>query len=106
MNHGAINFGPFGPSLRVIDVLDVVREFISGNLDHIQLSNEKSFYEASTLALDSSLSRTTLNYSPKFTQRESILMTLNWWKKLNEGDSIRSACNEDINEVIRRLNEK
>jgi CDP-glucose 4,6-dehydratase len=105
-NHDALNFGPSGSSLRVIDVLEIARGFKSANLENIELLQEKSLYEANSLSLDFSLSHATLKWNPRFTQPEAILMTLNWWKKLDEGVSTRSACNEDINEMIRRLDEK
>jgi CDP-glucose 4,6-dehydratase len=106
INLDRINFGPPGPSLRVIDVLVMAQEFNLRNIGHIQLSHDKNFHEANTLSLDSSLSRTTLKFSPKFSQREAIFMTFNWWKRLIDGESIQSACNKDINEVIRGLDEK
>jgi CDP-glucose 4,6-dehydratase len=102
----AVNFGPIDPSLRVIDVLELARESKFGNMNHIRLLNEIGTHEATSLSLDSSFSRTTLKYTSMFSQQEAIFMTLNWWNILTEGSTIQFACNADINEAIRRLNEE
>ena len=44
----------------------------------IEFVSEKH-YESKFLSLDSSLSNTFLNWSPKFSQIESIEVTMQWW---------------------------
>ena len=79
----ALNFGPAGKSLSVEEVLRIgTSEWDGRELDKFDSQSifTSSNVEASTLALDSSLAKELLGWSPNWSQEEAIKSTISWWK--------------------------
>ena len=79
----ALNFGPTGNSLSVEEVLRIgSNEWDGRKLDIFDSQSifTTSNVEASTLALDSSLSKELLGWSPRWSQEDAIKSTISWWK--------------------------
>jgi len=104
----AYNFGPSEPSLSVEEVLDVCQNTLnnkltinylkSENSGLIQIKNKK---ESDILELDSSLSKSELDWEPVWSQSESIKRTIKWWESVNNSHKTPlEACNFDIQEFL------
>jgi CDP-glucose 4,6-dehydratase len=77
------NFGPSEPALEVSEVISVVQEFWK-DVEIEIVEPEKDAHESKLLDLDSNHARTNLLWSPKYSQREAIRETLNWWDQVLE----------------------
>ena len=96
----ALNFGPFESSLKVGEILKVAQE-VFGNRFQFSIKDFEETIEASTLELDASLARTELGWNPRWTQKQAILDTFLWWKKVIENGSYSNvACREDIDFLL------
>ena len=87
----ALNFGPTEKSLTVGEVAKIASE-AWGSQNNIEYRNEKSKFESQSLDLDSTLALPSLNWTPKWTQNESVLSTINWWKKVLIGKQTPLEC--------------
>lgn len=91
-----LNFGPTEKSLTVGEVAKIAIE-AWGSQSNIEYRNDKSNFESQNLDLDSKQALTSLNWSPKWTQKESVTLTVNWWKKvLIDKQSPLECCLDDI----------
>jgi CDP-glucose 4,6-dehydratase len=75
------NFGPSEPALEVSEVVKEVQE-IWNDVDIEIVETEENAYESKLLDLDSDYARTSLSWSPKYSQRQAIRETLNWWDEV------------------------
>ena len=75
------NFGPSEPALEVSEVVKEVQE-IWNDVDIEIVEPEENAYESKLLDLDSDHARTSLSWSPKYSQRQAIRETLNWWDEV------------------------
>ena len=104
----AYNFGPSESSLSVSQVLEVCRaranekikiDFQGLNENHLSKFEIKK--ESEKLDLDSGLAKLELNWTPVWTQTESIHRTLNWWYSINNLElSPMEACMRDVKDFL------
>lgn len=92
----AFNFGPTGPSLCVKEVAEIAKSVWSEKIKY-EITKSNAEIESGKLQLNSNLAKSILNWGPVWSQNDSIIATIKWWKKviLNE-DSALSACLADI----------
>ena len=97
----AFNFGPSGKSLTVREVAELASStwgHVEG-IDFKQTSLEQN-HEAINLSLDSSHARNTLNWNSNWSQPDSVIATVEWWKNVIEGGvSPSQACLKDIDNL-------
>ena len=103
-----VNFSPRGKSLSVAEVIEIATsswEKIKTEISVIKPADAKEYQaESKELNLDSSLAISLLGWGPIYTQQESVLSTVNWWKDfLNNKVSAEELC---ILEIIDFLNRK
>jgi nucleoside-diphosphate-sugar epimerase len=68
----------------------------------VEISNSNLDLEAVSLQLDSSLAKAKLNWAPRWTQDESIVATVRWWRDVHKGElSIKEACDKDLDDLLR-----
>jgi CDP-glucose 4,6-dehydratase len=106
-SYGAFNFGPQGKSLKVQKVLDIaIDKWPKPHCLEIEIVNEIE-YESKFLSLNSSLSNTFLNWSPKYSQIESVEITMEWWKNyLLNGFLPLDLCRKEVHQYLNLLNER
>jgi len=89
------NFGPYNES--VVNVETLVNEIIAnwGEGEYI-IQSDEIFHEAVLLKLDITKSLKYLDWNPKLNFKESIKMTINWYKKFynNEEDMLKFTNNQ------------
>lgn len=79
----AFNFGPDGASLTVGEVAQIAQEQWGTSAGIAIIPNADSdIKEAKSLQLDSTLARTLLSWAPRWSQTESVVSTVQWWKQL------------------------
>lgn len=99
----AMNFGPYGKSLTVRQVVEIV-DATWGTATEIE-SEEPSkshLIEAEKLQLDSSLAQEILGWKPCWTQEESVIATVVWWKEFltDPRRSPITCCHENIDYLL------
>ena len=96
----SMNFSPDGDSLSVEQVSEIACS-TWGDGAKVEISNSNSDLEAVSLQLDSSLAKEKLNWTPRWTQEESILATVRWWREVHKGKlSIKEACENDLDYLL------
>ncbi len=75
----SINFGPTDNSLTVQEVAKISARTWSNSAE-FEVVQEKSDLEAKTLELDSSFARKLLDWKPKWSQEESVIRAVKWWR--------------------------
>jgi CDP-glucose 4,6-dehydratase len=92
----AFNFGPSEDSLSVGKVVEIASKILKVEYDFIDsLSSVK--LESNFLDLDSSLAREKLGWHPTWSQEESVVSTIEWWRKvLVKHEEPHKLCLEDI----------
>ncbi len=90
------NFGPKMDS--VVSVWDVASKLISeyGQGSLIDKSDDNSLHEANLLMLDITKSEMRLGWKPRLDAGECIVMTVDWYKRYNEGD-VYALCVSELN---------
>jgi len=96
-----INFSPRGESLSVAHVVELVKTAWSEIKIEVPRSNAMNStrfqVESKELHLDSSLANNILGWTPTFTQQESIISTVNWWKSyLSNELNAQQLCTIEI----------
>ena len=93
---GAFNFGPQShESLSVYDVVEIARNhFPNSNVDY--MTNSSAHHEAGMLTLETSKAKQLLGVCPRFSTKDCIDRTMNWYIELSRGKSAESLCNYDI----------
>jgi CDP-glucose 4,6-dehydratase len=94
------NFGPLTDSLKVKNAVEIFCEELKIPTD-VTTSDQKdqNKQEAQYLDLDASLAMNELNWSPHFSQNESIIQTAKWWNKvLVEKKNCKDVTNLEIEE--------
>ncbi len=77
----AFNFSPRGSSLSVAEVAQISEE-TWGVGAVVQKSDTTNELEAETLELDSSRASNILKWVPVWTQKDAVIATIEWWKKI------------------------
>lgn len=99
----ALNFGPDSKSLSVREVVEISQKFWP-SLTSVNFSTavKDKKIEAVALQLDSSLARNSLGWKSHWTQDESVALTIRWWDKvLNRSIDPKTACEMDLDELLR-----
>lgn len=92
------NFGPRAESITPVwDVAtDVIKNYGSGKLNDI--SNSNVLHEAKLLMLDISKAKFQLGWEPRMNIHQCIELTVDWYKKYQNVDSIYMLC---LNEIFK-----
>jgi CDP-glucose 4,6-dehydratase len=77
----SINFGPSSESLTVEDVAKIAVETWQGESGY-EVVSENSDLESKTLELDSKFANDLLGWKPVWTQKESVIRAVSWWKEI------------------------
>jgi CDP-glucose 4,6-dehydratase len=95
----AYNFGPLENSMKVRDVVEIAARAWPSRKPVRYLENN-SDSEAVTLDLDSRLATEELGWRPSWTQEESIVSTINWWKSTSQKELTPiEACRVDLKKI-------
>ena len=102
----ALNFGPNSKSISVEEVVTIATNAWPSSVQiNFKENSENSALEASKLELDSTKARQLLDWTPKWSQHESISATVNWWDRvLNNKMSAMESCNLDLNFLLNNDN--
>ncbi len=93
---GAYNFGPNANEVASVrQVVELAREaYGSGNTHYHETVSGP--HEADWLALNTDNARDTLHVVPRWTLREAVTRTMNWYQRQNQGEDARELCKQDI----------
>lgn len=92
------NFGPYKKDIASVkDVLDMAKIIIK-DLEIKYQIKQVGLHEAKLLSLDISKSESILNFKPRWSIKESVKKTIEWYQCLDKGDSALSLCKLDIAE--------
>ena len=102
-DYHSVNFSPRDKSMKVKEVIDIVKICIQ-NWSSFKLEVEfqgesevSSQMESSDLDLDSSFASKLLGWSPVYSQKESIQLTIKWWEEfLVNRSPVAEICNQQI----------
>ncbi len=95
----AYNFGPGESSNK--NVKRLIDEVVKHWPTKINILQEKNpLHEASNLSLVSDKARKYLNWRQKWSFERTVFMTINWYKKVHEGDAASECCINDINSFM------
>jgi len=95
---GSVNFGPDATEFSVKNVVEIATT-IFPDLNNFLLFKEisKDSKESEKLSINSSLGKEKLNWKPRWTSKESIQLTLKWWKEFIESSADPTLlCSRDI----------
>lgn len=96
----AFNFSPSSKSLTVQEVSEIAQK-AWGNQSKLYFSDRKDSRETKSLSLNSANAKKKLNWHSNWTQVESILSTVEWWKAVTKKVlSPSEACIKDISELL------
>ena len=101
-NFASLNFGPVSPSLSVREVVTIAsHKWNSQNPIEYLENSPRVFPEAVSLSLDSYQAKSTLGWTPRWTQEEAVQSTIQWWKQVTENpNKLKEACLADIEKII------
>ena len=101
-NIDALNFGPTSKSITVEEVVTIATNAWPSQVKiNFQKSLKKNELEATHLELDSTKARQLLNWTPKWSQYESIAATVSWWDRvLNKKMTALESCRLDLDFLL------
>ena len=100
----AINFGPNGTSLSVENVIEIVLSNLTFQKLQVEIKPEKNSMESEFLQLDSSLAKSILDWSCRWSQQEAITRTINWWNQYYQGEfDSKNLCELDIKSYLQEI---
>jgi len=95
-----LNFGPLDESLTVRQVVEIATSQWSNEIA-ISFVESTNKLESDFLGIDSELARISLGWQSKYTQKEAVTKTIDWWKQvLKESISPKLACDKEINDFM------
>jgi CDP-glucose 4,6-dehydratase len=98
----AYNFGPFMKDcLRVEDMVKQVVDIWGNGVYHV-INETRKPHEAELLRLDINKAAAELNWTPVFSAREAIHLTVGWYKHFNGGNA-RELIRSDIDSFMAKL---
>jgi CDP-glucose 4,6-dehydratase len=105
-NIGSLNFGPISKSITVEEVVAIATNAWPSQVKiNFQGSLGKNELEATHLELDSTKARQLLNWTPKWSQHESIAATVSWWDRvLNKKMTALESCRLDLDFLLNDYN--
>ena len=72
----------------------------------IRFAESTSKFESDFLGIDSELAKTSLGWQSKYTQKEAVAKTIDWWKQvLNESISPKTVCDKEITDFMNSQNQ-
>jgi CDP-glucose 4,6-dehydratase len=96
----AFNFSPNSKSLRVEEVTKIAQR-AWGSSSQINFINIEDTLETKSLSLKSVKAKKKLNWQSVWTQEESVVSTVEWWKSVTKKRlSPSEACMKDISELL------
>jgi CDP-glucose 4,6-dehydratase len=97
-----INFGPSSPSLSVEDLVNSAKaKFGMLSIRYKRNPDEINPMEAVSLDLDSSLAANTFGIVPKYSQKDALNLTFNWWQAFqDENMDPTQICKKQIEEFF------
>lgn len=91
-----LNFGPLDESLTVKQLVDIATSVWSDDIA-IRFVEGTNQFESNFLEINSELAKTSLGWQPKYTQKEAITRTIDWWQQvLIESISPKLACDKEL----------
>lgn len=104
----SLNFGPFGKSLTVEEVVGIGAREWGANLKILQNTSSvanRPQSEAATLEINSELSASLLNWTPIWSQEDAVRSTISWWKNYFENSNFSfQKMNGDLEKVLTQIN--
>lgn len=103
----ALNFGPFESSLMVQDLLDIGKEVLGERIEFNTVKHDEE-KEAKVLELDANLASEKISWRPKWSQKEAIRSTFEWWRSVIADDKqAYEQCLVEIDELVtfKKINE-
>lgn len=91
----ALNFGPDAGSRRCVRELVDTFSAAWGAIPKIEIDKPLPI-EPKPLWLNSTLARQTLGWSPRLDFEDSVRWTVDWWRRLANGDRARDICTAQI----------
>lgn len=93
---GAYNFGPGADATASVrDVIELARRAYGG-AEVVWSDGDAGPHEAGWLALDSAKATTSLRIVPRWDLDESVVRTMNWYRRVTQGADARELCMADI----------
>jgi CDP-glucose 4,6-dehydratase len=97
------NFSPSSESLTVREVTKIAQQSWGGQ-SKVNFCDVKDSLETKSLSLNSTKAKQKLKWHSRWTQEESILSTVEWWKSVSKRAlSPSEACMIDISELLDEL---
>jgi CDP-glucose 4,6-dehydratase len=96
----AFNFSPNSKSLRVEEVTKIAQQ-VWGSQSQVNFGSIDDSLETKSLSLNSMKAKKKLNWHSVWTQEESVVSTVEWWKSVTKKSlSPSEACMKDISELL------
>jgi nucleoside-diphosphate-sugar epimerase len=96
----AFNFSPNSKSLRVEEVTKIAQN-AWGSQSQVDFGNIEDTLETKSLSLNSMKAKNKLKWHSVWTQEESVVSTIEWWKSVTKKSlSPSEACMKDISELL------
>jgi CDP-glucose 4,6-dehydratase len=96
----AFNFSPNSKSLRVEEVTKIAQN-AWGSQSQVDFGNIEDTLETKSLSLNSMKAKKKLKWHSVWTQEESVVSTIEWWKSVTKKSlSPSEACMKDISELL------
>jgi len=103
----AINFAPKSKSMSVKEIVDLAQSYfpiIVNFKDSNQVGNSND-RESKFLDVDPTLASIKLKWETQYSQKDSIIKTLEWWKNhALLGRNAHQLCKEEIEEFLNKIN--
>ena len=101
-NFLSLNFGPLDKSMSVREICqEVASESRFGNKLRLQFQNLPDDKESIVLGLDPTKACELLNWQQRWSQKQSIARTLDWWANLIvKGENPNVICNSQIESYL------
>jgi len=96
----AFNFSPNSKSLSVLEVTKIAQQ-AWGTQSQVNFNSIEDSLETKSLSLKSAKAKQKLNWHSVWTQEESVVSTVEWWKSVTKKElSPSEACMKDISELL------
>ena len=100
----SINFAPHDKSLTVDELVHIVKKKLSNLKVRYSETNQFDVHEATNLQLDSTYANKVLEWTPFYSQPESIIATFDWWEKHAVSNiSNEMLCINEIDSYIKNV---
>jgi len=102
-----INFAPKDKSIAVKEIVNLAQSHfpIITSIDDINQAGNSTDRESKFLNIDPSLASIILKWETQYSQSDSIIKTLEWWKNhILLGRSAHQLCKEEIEEFLNKIN--